>query len=152
MDLKKHQARLSLERRLTVYRPTVTQPRPLAGWIRATRDALGMSGADLARRMGVTQPAIRQLEKSEQAGTIQLATLRRAAAALDCTVVYALVPNCSLEDIVRARARDVAERELAATDHTMRLEGQTPPADLREDLVDILADQIVDSRRLWSEP
>ena len=29
--------------------------RPNKGWIRALRDALGMSSADLARRMGVSQ-------------------------------------------------------------------------------------------------
>lgn len=151
MDITNQRSRRSLERQLAAYRPVVTQPRPVIGWVRAIRDALGMSGADLARRMGVTQPTIRQLEQSEQAGTIQLGTLRRAAAAMDCTFVYALVPNGNLEDVVRARAREVAEREIAATDQSMRLEGQTPPADLREDLVATLAEQIIDSRRLWSE-
>ena len=70
---------------------------------------------------------------------------------MDCTLVYGLVPNGALEEVVRARAREVAEREIAATDQSMRLEGQTPPADLREDLVVALAEQIIDSRRLWSE-
>ena len=151
MDMANQQSRRSLERQLAAYRPIAAQPRPVAGWIRAIRDALGMSGADLARRLGVTQPTIRQLEQSEQAGTIQLGSLRRAAAAMDCTLVYGLVPNGALEEVVRARAREVAEREIAATDQSMRLEGQTPPADLREDLVVALAEQIIDSRRLWSE-
>jgi predicted DNA-binding mobile mystery protein A len=111
-----------------------------------------MSGADLAQRMGVAQPNIAQLEKSETNGTIQLDTLRRAAAAMDCTLVYALVPNGSLDEIVRRRARAVAEWELAATDQSMRLEAQAPPTELREDLVEDLAERLIDTRRLWSQP
>ena len=108
-----------------------------------------MSGADLALRMGVAQPNIAQLEKSEANGRIQLDTLRRAATAMDCSLVYAFVPNGSLDEIVRRRARAVAERELAAMDQPVRLEGRVPPAELREDLVEDLAERLMDTRRLW---
>jgi predicted DNA-binding mobile mystery protein A len=111
-----------------------------------------MSGADLARRLDVRQPNIAQFERSETEGTIRLDTLRRVAAAMDCTFVYALVPNGSLDDIVHRRARSVAQRELSATDQSMRLEAQTPPDELREDLVEELAEQLIDSRRLWNDP
>lgn len=111
-----------------------------------------MSGADLARRLGVAQSAITQLEKSEAAGTIRLDTLRRVAAAMDCRLEYVLVPDGSLDEIVRRRAQAVAERELAATDQSMRLEAQTPPSDLREDLVAERAEELIDTRGLWSHP
>jgi transcriptional regulator with XRE-family HTH domain len=55
--------------------------------------------------MGVKQPSVVALEQSEAKGTIELATLRRVAEALDCTLVYALVPNRPLEQTVRDRAR-----------------------------------------------
>lgn len=152
MDSKNQQSRRALDRQMSVYRALATRPRPVLGWVRAIRDALGMSGADMARRMGVTQPNISQLEKSETNGTIQLDTLHRAAAAMDCTLVYALVPNGSLDEVVRRRARFVAERELAATDQSMRLEGQTPPTELRKDIAEDLAERLIDTRRLWSEP
>lgn len=152
MDNKNRQSRRALDRQLGAYRPLATQPRPVLGWIRAIRDALGMSGADLAERLGIRQSSIVTLERSETAETIQLDTLRRAAAAMDCTLVYALVPNGSLDEIVRRRARAVAERQIAATDQSMRLEAQTPPDELREDLIEELAQQLVDSRRLWAEP
>ena len=42
--------------------------------------------------MGVTQPTVQRLELSEAEGAIQLKSLRRAAEALDCDLVYALVP------------------------------------------------------------
>jgi predicted DNA-binding mobile mystery protein A len=152
MGSQKRQSRRALERQLAPHRPLTTQPRPVLGWIRAIRDALGMSGADLARRLDVRQPNIAQFERSETEGTIRLDTLRRVAAAMDCTLVYALVPNGSLDDIVHRRARSVAERELSATGQSMRREAQTPPDELREDLVEELAEQLIDSRRLWNDP
>src|SRR6266403_836753 len=66
---------------------------PLRGWIKAIREALGMSTLQLAKRLKIKQPSVVALEQSEAKGTIELATLRRVAEALDCTLVYALVPN-----------------------------------------------------------
>jgi predicted DNA-binding mobile mystery protein A len=152
MDNGRQRSRRALDRQLQPFVDLAPRPTPVLGWIRAIRDALGMSGADLARRLGVSQPTITQLEKSETAGTIQLDTLRRVAAAMDCRLVYALVPNESLDGIVRRRARSVAERELAATDQSMRLEAQTPPAELRDDLVAERAEELIDTRRLWADP
>jgi predicted DNA-binding mobile mystery protein A len=151
MNPRRQRSRTALDRQIKPYEAVAGRPTPVLGWIRAIRDALGMTGADLASRLGVAQPTIAQLEKSEAAGTIRLDTLRRAAAAMDCTLVYALVPNGSLDQIVRRRARIVAERELAATDQSMRLEAQTPPPDLREDLIRERAEELVDSRGLWSD-
>lgn len=59
-----------------------------------------MTGAQLGARIGIRPQTVESIEKSEAAGTIQLNTLRRAAEALDCTLVYALVPNTSLETVV----------------------------------------------------
>ncbi len=87
--------------------------RPARGWIRAIRDALGMSSRQLATRMGQSQPAVSQLEHSEVDDRITLATLRRAADALECDLVYALVPRTTLDDTVRRRARSLARRDVA---------------------------------------
>jgi predicted DNA-binding mobile mystery protein A len=152
MDTRLQRSRRALDRQLQAYVESGPRPIPVLGWIRAIRDALGMSGADLARRLGVSQPTITQLERSETAGTIQLETLRRVATAMDCRLVYALVPNGSLDEIVRRRAHSVAERELAATDQSMRLEAQTPPAELRDDLIAERAEDLIDTRRLWADP
>jgi predicted DNA-binding mobile mystery protein A len=97
---------------------------PPKGWIRAIRDALGMSGAQLGRRLKVSPQTVEAMEKSEAAGTIQLNTLRRAAEAMDCTLVYALVPRTSLGNTVRNRARQIAKAALARVSHTMKLEDQ----------------------------
>src|SRR3546814_5831719 len=106
-------ARARLDDRLRSLRPTQRYAVPPRGWLRAIRDALGMSGRQLGKRLGITPQSVAELERSETLGTIQLKTLRRAAEALDCTLVYALVPNASLAATVEARARKVALRDLA---------------------------------------
>lgn len=146
-------ARRSLDRQLSVLRPGPALSRPPRGWIRAIRDALGMSAAQLATRLGVSQPRVTDIERREAHDAITLSTLRKAAEALDCTLVYAIVPNESLDQVLRARARAVADARLQRIDHTMRLEDQAmAPDDLaleRERLVDELLRG--DPRRLWDD-
>lgn len=68
-------------------------PSPVHGWLRAIREAFGLSRARIADRLGVSIPTVQNYEKREKAETITLASLRRAAAALDCELVVALVPR-----------------------------------------------------------
>jgi predicted DNA-binding mobile mystery protein A len=109
-----------------------------------------MSSAQLAKRLGMKQPSLAEIEQSEVKGTIQLATLRRVAEALDCKLVYALVPNKPLDAIVSARARQVARRRLASVDHTMLLENQKVSARDFEPRLDELARDIK-LRTLWDD-
>ena len=118
------QSRSHLDERFRDLGPVTRYASPVRGWIKAIREALGMSTAQLAKRLGVKQPSVVALEQSEAKGTIELATLRRAAEALDCTLVYALVPNKPLEAIVRDRARTFARRRLEPVEHSMLLEDQ----------------------------
>jgi predicted DNA-binding mobile mystery protein A len=97
---------------------------PVRGWIQAIRKALGMTTVQLAKRLRIRQPSVVALEQSEAKGTIELATLRRVAEALDCTLVYALVPNRPLETMVRDRARAFARELLGSVEHSMLLEDQ----------------------------
>jgi predicted DNA-binding mobile mystery protein A len=122
---------------------------PHAGWIRAVRDGLGMAQADLARRLGVTQQTVQVMERSEQAGTIRLDTLRRAAEALDCTLAYVFVPHTSLEDTVVRRAEEIVDAEARATAQTMALEAQ--PSSLLPEARRALVNRVAESGRLWSE-
>ncbi|MFM8648094.1 MAG: helix-turn-helix domain-containing protein, partial [Methylocystis sp.] len=83
-----HLARKNLDRRLTALRaePLITPP---SGWIKAIRESLGMTAEQLARRMGVVQSRVSTLEKAECSGTPSLKSLRQAAEAMNCTLVYA---------------------------------------------------------------
>lgn len=98
--------------------------RPSRGWVRAIRDALGMTTGQLAKRMTVTQPRITELEKAEIHGNISLNSLERAAEALGCRVVYVLIPERPIEETLKERAWKLAERQMAAVEQTMRLEAQ----------------------------
>jgi predicted DNA-binding mobile mystery protein A len=118
------QSRRRLDARFKKLGPATRYVSPVRGWIAAIREALGMSMAQLANRLGVKQPSVAAMEQSEARGSIELATLRRVAAALDCTLVYALLPNKPLETIVRDRARIFARRRLEPIKHSMLLEDQ----------------------------
>jgi predicted DNA-binding mobile mystery protein A len=99
--------------------------RPSDGWIRAVRKALGMGAKQLARRMGVSQQALSQLERKECEGAVTLKTLRKAAEAMGCTVVYAILPpDATLEDLIYRQALLKARELVGAVDHTMQLEAQ----------------------------
>ena|SRR5271165_1385545 len=142
-----------LDKRFAALRRLENTPRPPKGWLRAIRDALGMTSAQLARRLGVSQPRIIELEQSEVSGSVTLHTLRRAAEALGCRLVYALVPKEPLADIVRARAELVANRQSAAVEHSMRLEDQAvrdtrARRELRRQLIE---DLLSHPARLWDE-
>lgn len=125
-------ARKSLDRRFAPLREA-DFAMPPRGWLRAIREALGMTVRQLASRMGAAPSRITALEKAEVTGATTLKSLRAAAEAMDCTLVYALVPTSSLEDMVRERARLRAEEELRRVHHTMTLENQ---ALTRDDLAD----------------
>jgi predicted DNA-binding mobile mystery protein A len=95
--------------------------------------------------------SVASIEQSEATGSIQLKTLMKAAEALDCTLVYALVPNSSLEGTINARARTIAMSELQRVGHTMRLEAQgTGDADLEARIADYIRDYLSE-RDLWSD-
>jgi predicted DNA-binding mobile mystery protein A len=118
------QSRAQLDSRFKEFAPGKRYAPPVRGWIRAVREALGMSMEQLADRLKIKQPSLVALEQSEAKGTIELATLRRVAEALDCTLVYALVPNKPLETMVRDRARAFTRKRRAHVEHSMLLEDQ----------------------------
>ena len=93
--------------------------------MRAIRDALGMTTKQFAQRLGVSQPRVVALEQGEAEDAITLASLRRAADALDCALVYAFVPNRPFVEMLRAQAEHKADEQLRNVSHTMGLENQT---------------------------
>ena len=118
-------ARLRLDERLEPFRNDDLARRiPKAGWVRSIRSALGMTRGQLAARLGVTAATVADIERSEANGRVQLNTLRRVAAALDCEVVYALVPAQSLVERVESRRDQLAEAAYRRTAHSMALENQ----------------------------
>lgn len=116
--------RKSLDEKLKAFIKARSIVRPKSGWVRAIREAIGMTTAQLAERMNIQQSGVTLLEQREVAKTVTLETLQRAANALNCELVYALVPKNSLEKIVDDQAQISAQRLLKRTLHTMELEMQ----------------------------
>jgi predicted DNA-binding mobile mystery protein A len=103
----------------------VRPPRPRRGWIHAMRVATGLTLRELAQRMGKSLPLAAQLERSEGDYRITLASLRSAADALGCELVYALVPkNGDIQGLADSRLRAEAEENVLAVEHSMALEDQ----------------------------
>jgi predicted DNA-binding mobile mystery protein A len=95
------------------------------GWIRAVRSSLGMSIQQLADRMGVAKQSVARFERNEADDSITLKSLRKTAEALNCRLVYVLVPNeGSLQAIVQKQALQKAKEIVSAVDYTMQLEAQ----------------------------
>ena len=144
-------ARQRLDERFDAIRPLMGRPRPHTGWIRAIRQALGMSGSELAGRLGVTPQSVSDMERSEATGSVKLETLERAADALGCTLEYVLVPKRRLHDMVEGQARRKARRHMQRIAHYGSLEGQALPRDVVEAEIEDLAPGFVDKRGLWSK-
>jgi predicted DNA-binding mobile mystery protein A len=143
------QARRELDRKFSTAELEPIAARPRSGWIRAIRGALGMSQAVLAERLGVSGAAVNQLEHAELRGGVTISKLSEVAGALDCTLVYALVPNSTLERTVMAQARAVAARPLGYAARTMALEAQDIEDDRHTEAIERHARQLVDSGSQW---
>ncbi|KJS36106.1 MAG: transcriptional regulator [Hyphomonas sp. BRH_c22] len=151
MDRTLKRARVALDKRLNGFRPAEQLSVPPKGWVRAIRDALGMTGAQLARRMKITPQSLNGLEQSEASETIRLETLRKAAAALDCQLVYALVPNKPLEDMVAERARAKALEAIGGVSHSMAMEDQRVLDDDLEERIQIFISETLRDRDIWED-
>lgn len=140
-----------VDQRLAPWRRMANDVPPRGGWLRAIRKALGMSTAQLAGRLGVAQQAIANFERNEAAGKITLQSLQRVAQALDCRVVYAVVPNKPLAQMRRARALELADRLVRPVAHSMKLEAQGVSAKETQRQRKELADEILrgSARKLW---
>lgn len=144
-------ARAALDERFMAWRQLPAKgAKPHGGWVRAIREALGMRADDLADRMGVSQPSLTRLERNERLGSVRLDTLQRAADALECDVVYALVPRRSLEQMVKEQARTRALERLGRVAHTMALEDQALSNEQLERRARDLADRYLTMPGLWS--
>lgn len=126
---------------------------PARGWIRAIREALGMSGVQFAARLGVMPPRVTALERDELSGAVTMKTMRQAAEALDCVFLYALVPRTSLEETIRRQAEAVARERLLRVSHTMMLESQQLSEEEMKQALDAAVEELVRTmpKDLWSK-
>ncbi len=158
-----HQAnnlkRAQLTDSLRDYAAAANSRPPGGGWVRAIRGALGMTQAQLASRLAISRQSIQELEQAESERRITLDSLDRLAAGLGCRVVYAVVPVQeqqsqvvnTLDDMRSRRARKQAEQMLGPVTHSMAMESQGVPSNVRERQLAMLMDELLrgSARNLW---
>lgn len=120
-------------------------------WVRAIREALGMTTTQLADRLQMTQPAVAQLEKREADGGATIGNLKNAADALGCDLVYYFVPRKPLQKMIEEQAYRTATETLARVSHSMKLEDQGTSTQVERKQVEMLAKELIrtQSRRIW---
>jgi predicted DNA-binding mobile mystery protein A len=126
---------------------------PPEGWLRTVRKALGMSGAQLAKKMGVTRARVAQAEHAELNGGVTLKSMRATAEAMGCRFVYAIVPPERIEDIIMAQARKKAMAVVGTASKHMALEEQTLPTKKISQEVERLTQEIAQEMppNFWSD-
>jgi predicted DNA-binding mobile mystery protein A len=116
--------REQIQESLNNFSELIKKPVPKKGWIRTIREALGMSSNVLAERLNCTRANISSIEQRERKGTITLETLEEVAQALNCKLVYCLVPIEPLDKILEKQARLIAKKRIKIINHSMKLEQQ----------------------------
>ncbi len=124
---------------------------PRKGWLRAIRDAFGISTRQLGDRLGVSKSRITRIEQDELSGSVTLKTMRRMAEGLDCVFVYGFVPRKTLEDTLRNQAIYVAEKRMKRTVHTMALEDQGITEAEQKKAFDAIVEELIRTtpKSLW---
>jgi predicted DNA-binding mobile mystery protein A len=150
---KQRLVRKQLETTLQRLAPLRSVSQPPKGWIRAIRDALGMTAKQLAGRLGVAQQSVARIENDELAGAVTIKTMRRVAESLDCVFVCGFVPCSSLESTIRNQAERVAAKRLQQASHTMTLEDQSLTKAENQKVLAEMVDELVATPppNLWSE-
>ncbi len=110
-----------------------------------------MSTFQLGVRMGISQSRASRLERGEVDETIRLATLRRAARALNCTLCYVLVPDEPLEDMVVHQAHHKATLELMSSSSSLRVASDSAFGEEMDDWLEARALELVDHHSLWHQ-
>lgn len=137
-------AREHLDSILERWRLLPTGHKPNRGWVRAIREALGMTTTQLSSRLGVSQSRVVAMEVAEQTGSLTIKNLARAANALDCELVYALVPRHSLQEMVEQRVKQKASNSIAAISHSMMLEDQA----VADDTTAVQLEQLIQKMKM----
>ncbi len=135
--------RQQLDETLERFDPVFELDPPSKGWIRTIRHALGMSGRQLAERLGLSKQSVARMEQDELTGALSLKTLRRVAEGLDCELIYGIVPRTSLDNVVYGRARTIVAGRLDHTNETIEVDGEVVDPAGHEEVIWGMVDDLV---------
>jgi len=150
MKVKKQLIIEQLDRKFSPYQNLPDTPQK--GWIHTIRTSLKMSLRQLASRLGVTAPSVKEMEDREMVGSITIKNLKEAARALDMKLVYCLIPiDGTIDSMIERRAEELARKIVLRTSNTMKLEDQSVSTVRLEKSIKELAAEIKSElpRYLW---
>jgi predicted DNA-binding mobile mystery protein A len=118
--------RRQLGHSLASFKAAKGEIRPQRGWLRAIREALGLTLQQVGRPLRISRTQVSAFEKAEAEDRITLHSLRRIAEAMGCELVYAVVPKSTgtLQQLAEQSAREEATKRVLSVEHTMALENQ----------------------------
>lgn len=126
-----------------------TKRTPPRGWLKEVREALGRTERQQAQRLNIASSTLHKSEQSEADERISLGQLRKLADALDCELVYALIPRMPLPQVMQEQAKKLATAEVFGVAHTMGLEDQRPTDERIQKQVTRRAEELL--RGKWSD-
>jgi predicted DNA-binding mobile mystery protein A len=86
-------ARRRLDEEMKPFRRASREKKPTEGLLRAVRQALNVPIAEITEKMGINRSVVFDMEASEVKCTINLNSMVRMAEAMECDVVYGIVPK-----------------------------------------------------------
>jgi len=123
------------------------------GWLKTVRTALGLSGPQVAKRLGVSKAQVSKTEKGEVVGSVTLRTMQNTAEAMHCRFVYAVIPEAEVELVIREQAIKKAKARVKAASTQMALEAQALSKSQLDAEVDRIATEIIEKMPsdLWHD-
>lgn len=105
-EMNRRRRRRRLDEEMKPFRRAGRDRHATDGLLRAVRQALGVPVAEIAKKLGVVESVVFALEQNELKNTIRMKTLSRVAEAMECRVVYGIVPQHgqTLEGLATERA------------------------------------------------
>ena len=98
---------------------------PEDGWIALARSMLGITKAQLAKKLKISPQRLGVIEKGEKGKTVKLKTLVKVANELNCNLYYCFVPKYkTFEKLLEAKIDAYVEKKIQAIQKTMQLESQ----------------------------
>ena len=126
---------------------------PEIGWVKTIRETLGMNTRQLGKRCNVSSERIIRIESDEIEGRTTLATLEKIAQAMNCRLVYAIVPNDGMIEFIEKAAEDKAKTQLQQTSHHMALEDQKISIESMKEQIHFLKEELLKNniKHIWDK-
>ena len=127
--------------------------RPEIGWVKTIRETLGMNTRQVGKRCNVSSERIIRIESDEMEGRTTLATLEKIAQAMNCRLVYAIVPNDGMIEFIEKTAEDKAKTQLQQTSHHMALEDQKISIESMKEQIHFLKEELLKNniKHIWDK-